>query len=218
MELRMVARRTAKRSMTVLGDLAQATSAGAQTSWVDALSIMSRAGGSASRLAVLELGYRVPAPILEFANRLLPTAAPGIRPSRSVRIAGEEPTIERVGVDQLLVAVAQSAAASVLQWRTTGVIGPEALLDEIVGALKATGLSVGDARRSASLDESAIVLGAVASKGLEFDSVIVVEPAEIVAERASGERALYVALTRAVQRVVVVHAQNLPAALTMRLA
>ena len=72
---------------------------------------------------------------------------------------------------------------------------------------------MGDARRAASLDESVVVLGAVASKGLEFDAVLVVEPSAIVAERDGGARALYVALTRAVQELRIVHADDLPAAL-----
>jgi DNA helicase IV len=83
MELRVLARRTPNRSMTILGDLAQATATGAQTRWTEALAALDAPHG---RVAELELGYRVPAPVLEFANRLLPYAAPGVKPSRSVRV------------------------------------------------------------------------------------------------------------------------------------
>ena len=99
------------------------------------------------------------------------------------------------------------------RWSTVAVVGLEALLDQMIGALMEAGLTVGDARRAASLEEPVVVLGAVASKGLEFDAVLVVEPGAIVAERDGGARALYVALTRAVQELSIIHSDDLPEAL-----
>lgn len=213
MELRMVARRSPKRSMTVLGDLAQATSAAAQTSWDEAITHLEVAGGVRGRVDELELGYRVPAVILEFANRLLTVAAPGVKPSKSVRQSGAAPLVSRVDATLRLAAIAEQATEMAAMWTTVGVVGPEYLLDDILGALTTMGLTAGDARRAASLDESVVVLGAVASKGLEFDAVLVVEPSAIVAERDGGARALYVALTRAVQELRIVHVDDLPEAL-----
>ena len=92
MELRLLARRTPERSMTVLGDLAQATAVGAQSNWDDVLHHLvtpEEERRSRARIEELGVGYRVPAAILDFANRLLPVAAPHLRPSRSVRTAGD---------------------------------------------------------------------------------------------------------------------------------
>ena len=113
----------------------------------------------------------------------------------------------------VLTKMAEQAGEMAATWTTVGVVAPEHMLDEILSALTTAGLTVGDARRAASLEESVVVLGAVASKGLEFDAVLVVEPSAIVAERDGGARALYVALTRAVQELRIVHAVDLPAAL-----
>ena len=165
------------------------------------------------RVDELELGYRVPAVILEFANRLLTAAAPGVKPSKSVRQSGAAPLVLRVDAPTRLATTADQATEMAATWTTVGVVGPEHMLDEILSALTTGGLTVGDARRAASLDESVVVLGAVASKGLEFDAVLVVEPSAIVTERDGGARALYVALTRAVQELRIVHADDLPEAL-----
>jgi DNA helicase IV len=216
MELRMVGRRSPDRSLTVLGDLAQATSVGAQRSWTQALAHLRGADqvvpldgdttdgtGETGGPLELTLGYRVPAPILELANRLLPIAAPHVTPSSSVRVTGREPV--RVASPELLDQVERLRTA----WTTVAVIGPVAQLDELLTLLD--DIKPADARRGESLDEGVTVLGAVASKGLEFDAVIVVEPDAIVnenglseTERGRGYRALYVALTRAVQELVVV--------------
>ena len=91
MELRAVARRCPSRSMTVLGDLAQATAPGAQSSWDDA--VVHLGSPPTASIEELELGYRVPAPILDVANRLLPEVAPGVRAARSVRLDGPPPEL-----------------------------------------------------------------------------------------------------------------------------
>ena len=93
MELRAIARRCPSRSMTVLGDLAQATAPGAQSSWDDA--VVHLGSPSTASIEELELGYRVPRPILEVANRLLPEVAPGVRAARSVRLDGPAPELVR---------------------------------------------------------------------------------------------------------------------------
>jgi DNA helicase IV len=199
MELRMVARRSPKRSLTVLGDLAQATSVCAQTSWDDAMIELAHGHDDEARGRVCELtlGYRVPAPILELANSLLVIAAPLVTPSRSVRPSGLDPTT--VSVDRLL----ETVSALNERWMTVGVISSVSGIDDVLAALSSLGAE--DARKGRSLDEGVTVLGAVASKGLEFDAVVIVDPSGVIGEFNDvprGSRALYVARTRAVQQLV----------------
>src|SRR5205085_4853402 len=134
--------------------------------------------------------YRVPAPILEFANRLLPVAAPHVRPSQSVRTAGEAPFVLAAAPDDVAHIVATEVAALLGRWTSVGVVAPASLLDDVAAALAARGLPFADARRGAGLDAPAILLPPPAAKGLEFDAVVVVEPARIVAEEPSGVRIL----------------------------
>ena len=197
MALRVLARRAGPRpSMTILGDLAQATTAWSQPSWEDALAHLGLPPNA--QVAELEIGYRVPGPILEMANRLLPIAAPNVRPSRSVRAHGTPPALVRVGADELLASVGAELTALMGDWVSVAVIGPGALLP-----------SLGDV---VPLSEGVSLLDPLGAKGLEFDAVIVVEPAAIFAE-VNGARLLYVAMTHAVQELSLVHSEPLPAVL-----
>ncbi|MGH9275421.1 MAG: HelD family protein, partial [Acidimicrobiales bacterium] len=210
MELRAVARRCPSRSMTVLGDLAQATAPAAQTSWEDAVAHL----GSPANASIeeLELGYRVPKPILDVANRLLPTFAPGVRASRSVRVDGEAPARLAVPAADLAPRVAGVVRAKAATWGSVGVVVPEALLVAVEAALTAAGVAFGDGGKGA-MGEVVTVLPPPAAKGLEFDAMVVVEPGAFVAEGPVGGRMLYIALTRAVQELTIVHSAALPAAL-----
>jgi DNA helicase IV len=197
MELRALARRCPSGSMTVLGDLAQATRPGAQSSWADALRHLGDPAGA--QLTELELGYRVPAPVIEYANRLLPEAAPDVRPSRSVRESGREPVIVAVADPAALAAeVAAVVAERATAWRTVGVVVPEELDAAVRAALHVP------------VPDHVLVVNPPEAKGLEFDAVVVVEPALFAAGGPSGLRLLYVALTRAVQELTVIHATPLP--------
>ena len=209
MELRVVGRRCPSRSMTALGDLAQATTVGGQRDWQEALAHL---GAPDGRVAELELGYRVPAPILDLANRLLPLAAPGVRPARSVRLAGEPPRIVHVAPDDLAGAIAESVRDTP-DASSIGIIAPTSLLERVANALADAAIEFGDGRLDVALGDRVTLLPPVTAKGLEFDAVTVVEPARIVGEEPSGLRVLYVALTRAVRRLTVVHTEPLPAAL-----
>ena len=207
MELRMIGRRSTKGSVTILGDLAQATAPAAQTDWRQALSEL---GGPEARLEELTVGYRVPEPIMAFANRLLPHAAPGLRPPASVRQGGPAPTVIAVAAHDLAGAVAAEVAALADRWPLTGVVAPESFRHEITAALKQAAVSFLDGMTAVALGDHVTLLPPSATKGLEFDAVVVVEPARIVADSAGDLRLLYVVLTRAVQHLTVLHADPLP--------
>ena len=207
--------------MTILGDLAQSTGVGGSTSWELALAELGHGrvdGRGRERDAVpgrideLELGYRVPAVLIEFANRLLPVAAPGLRPSRSVRDGGDAPSLVRVDRPGLLAAmVATQAQALAKDWGVVGVLAPPSRLDDVIGALTDAGTEHRDARKAVSIEDGITVVAAELAKGLEFDAIVVVEPMAIADDHdEAGYRVLYVALTRATQRVTIVHARDLP--------
>ena len=233
MALRMLARRAERGSMTILGDLAQATAPQASGSWRTATDVLRQALGelrateatAAIAQAELTVGYRVPGAILDVANRLLPEAAPGVTPARSVRRGGDPPLV--LGVDA--GAIAATVTREVIELRSrlgsVAVVGLDPHLDLVAAALDAAdvatdrievdGPAASGGRASAGLPgASAVVLVTPpAVKGLEFDAVVVVEPAAI-AGLDSGLRHLYVALTRAVHHLGIVHAEPLPTLLS----
>lgn len=206
MALRMLARRSPTGSMTILGDLAQSTAPAGQQRWEDALDHLGEAAAHA--VVELEVGYRVPGPILDLASRLLPLAAPHVTPSRSIRTAGDDPWVTRAdGVDQLVPAVVDRVAVLAEDWGTIGVVAPGELTAAVLDGLVTRGLDAGDARRG-GLDRAVTVLDPPTAKGLEFDAVVVVEPARFLDAGAVGARHLYIAMTRCVQHLSVIHARR----------
>ena len=129
MGLRMIHRRARHNSMTVLGDLAQSTKPGGQHSWDDALDHLSPAGGG--RLIELEVGYRLPATILEYASQLLSTAAPTVRPSRSVREGGQPPTVTEVSANGLFDTATSMLETLAQAFTTVAVLGPPDLIPDL---------------------------------------------------------------------------------------
>jgi DNA helicase IV len=210
MALRMIARRAVAGSLTVLGDLAQATGAGASRSWTDALEHLG--SPEVVRTAELTIGYRLPAAILDFANRLLPEAAPHVTPAVSAREEGDPPEIHSLAAGAVVSTVVDLAVALSDEFLTTAVVAPVARLDELRAALAATGHDV-PLPEETTITHRLSLLPAALAKGLEFDAVVVVEPAAIVAESDHGARLLFVALTRAVQHLALIHARPLPVAL-----
>ena len=200
MGFRALGRRSPARSMTVLGDLAQATAPAAQSSWDD---VVGHLGDPATaRRADLDLGYRVPAAIVDVANRLLAEAAPGVTPCRSVRLDGRPPRF---------LAVEAALGTEGLHDRIVAAVAELTDLYTSVAVIAPPGLAP-----AAHRTPGATVLAPADAKGLEFDAVVVVEPAAIAGGTAQGLRLLYVALTRAVQELIVVHALALPPALSSR--
>ncbi len=219
MALRVVGRRARKGSITILGDIAQATAPSAQSSWdavVDALGV--NADETAVEQRELTVGYRVPGPILDVANSLLPVTAPEITPSTSVRHAGPGPILHQVDADELLAAVVDVARRSTGDHQTTGVIVTAPQLAAVFAALEEAGLDPVDTSKSQTLGAGLSVVDAAVAKGLEFDAVVIVEPADFLLlpiPELTALRLLYVALTRAVQDLAIVASKPLPDALIL---
>lgn len=211
MALRLIGRRADKGSMTVLGDLAQATSPQAAGSWENAVEALTQSAPEVTvRHTELTVGYRVPAAILDVANRLLPHAAPTVTPARSVREGGDPPLMLEVAADRLAAAVVSEVQASVERTASVAVVAVEAIMDHLEQAMTAADIPVDRVGGSGLPGRDAVaIVSPQAVKGLEFDAVIVVEPAAIAA-LDSGLRHLYVSMTRAVQHLGVVHAMPLP--------
>ncbi len=202
MQLRAVGRRCAA-TATLLGDLAQQTTAWGRSSWQDVLAVLGLPGD----VVQLNTSYRVPAEILELANRLLDVIAPELPRTTSARTAVDAVTLAPAAD---VVATAAAVVAAVPEEQgSVGVI----VADAEVGRLR-RGLA-GKGIETVAVDGidggHRVALVAVSQvKGLEFDHVVLVEPAQILAAGELGVRHLYVALTRAITRLTVVHADDLP--------
>jgi DNA helicase IV len=200
MQCRAVARRCPLGSVTVLGDLAQATTPWAPGSWPATLAHL---GQPAARVAPLTVGYRVPGEVLAMANRLLPHIAPEVPPASSVRAGSDALAFTGDLVGAVTACLRAEGSIAVI----VGDAAVPAVLEQLAGAgIAASPLDAAD-------DQRVTVVPVSSAKGLEFDSVVLLEPAEIVAAEANhldGLRRLYVAWTRAVSRLAVVHNQPLP--------
>lgn len=196
MQLRMISRRAAG-SFTILGDIAQATGSVAYDSWSELLPFLP--GGDGAEIAELRHAYRVPREIMALALRLLVHIAPDAEPPVAYRVGAEAPRIVRSAepLDAAYEEAARLAGAEGL----LAVIAPVSLR----GDVEATPGSLFDDSRISVLTPREV-------KGMEFDHVIVAEPALIVEEAASGQglKELYVALTRPTTTLVVVHSRPLP--------
>jgi DNA helicase IV len=227
MMLRAVGRRASTGSVTVLGDLAQATTPWATRSWHESLAHLGHPGAAIEELVA---GFRVPGAVIDFAARLLPKIAPALRPPHSVRRHRGELEIRRTTrIGEEIVAaitetmhnegtvgviVADAAVPAVrrileLQELDYDLLGEDPQIFDDRADLPGTGAEIPQRLKP-------ILVPASLAKGLEFDHVVLLEPAEIVAgepDQVTGLRRLYVCLTRAVTSLVVVHAAELPGAL-----
>lgn len=227
MQLRAVGRRASTGSLTILGDLAQGTTPWATRSWDESLEHL---GKSDAHLEELTRGFRVPASVIEYAARLLPHTAPGLARPESVRT--NPGRLELMPADGTLLPASVAATRSALESApgTVGVIVADATVPAVARSLQAAGIGhiVLGGESAPEAEQGTVgqrdepdgprvqLVPATLAKGLEFDQVVVVEPATIVAaepDQQTGLRRLYVVLTRAVSGLTVVHDEALPAAL-----
>jgi len=225
MALRMIARRSLNGSMTLVGDIAQATAPGAAANWDQVLNYLpSRT--KEPRVRELTLSYRIPAPNLELANKVLALAAPDLATPKAVRSVGTAPRVIRVeqermssdhGLVQRSVALVEEESDA-LGGGSVAVIAPQSLIDRIDSALQARGIDYGRATTasrnvSGPLHPKIALMPVQLVKGLELDGTVVIEPATMLEEEPQGLRALYVALTRSTKRLAIIHERELPAVL-----
>jgi DNA helicase IV len=223
MQCRAVGRRCATGSATVLGDVAQATTAWAAGSWDQTLLHLGKPEAVREELTQ---GFRVPKQVIEYAARLLPYAAPQLAPPTSVRQAAG--ALDLRPVADVAEALPDAAAEALAREGSIGVIAADGSVAGMAAELTARGiehtvlgaedddpepvpdLAADEPERPAP---RVVLVPASLAKGLEYDQVIVAEPADIVdAEYAEllGLRRLYVVLTRAVSVLTVLHARPLP--------
>jgi DNA helicase IV len=218
MMLRSLGRRAATGSLTVLGDLAQATTPWASSDWSDVLGHLAKPDGHVEQLTA---GFRVPADVIELAARLLPSIAPGLEPPTAVRRARGRLRITAAPLDDVLPGVTGLEGS-------VGLIVPDAAVPHVRTTLTAVGLTfavvgerddapgpdvAADEDDASEFDAHLDLVPASLAKGLEFDHVVLHDPAGIVAaepNHATGLRRLYVCLTRAVTSLVVRHDDDLP--------
>jgi DNA helicase IV len=207
MQCRAVGRRCPIGSFTVLGDLAQATTPWAPGSWDRT---MQHLGHPEAEIQPLTIGYRVPAEVLQVANRLLPFIAADVPPAVSVRSG--DTALSYLADPVIAVERCLGNEGSI------GVIAADRRISLLAGQLHRAGIAYRDIDQPIAGDPVRVTLiRASAAKGLEFDSVVLVEPADIVeaeTSRQAGLRRLYISWTRAVSHLVVVHSQPLPRELT----
>ncbi len=202
MAWRLLMRRNPTRSMTVVGDVAQTGSLAGASSWAE---VLTPHLGTQWRLEELTVNYRTPAEIMDVAAEVLAAGGATATAGRSVRSTGVRPWGLQVPEAALPDAVAEAAAEFDKEEGTLAVLVPHGRLDAVTAAVRERLPGMSD-----DLTDGPVVLPPEGAKGLEFDSVLVVDPVGIVEEGVRGHNDLYVVLTRATQRLGVVHAGDLP--------
>jgi DNA helicase IV len=206
MECRALGRRCSTGAATVLGDLAQGTTPWAAPSWT---SLLTHLGKPEAEVRELTVGYRVPRQILDYASALLPVIAPELQPASSLRADAGALDLVRVPAASLGQALADACQRARARAGSVAVIAADPQVPELGRALGRAGLAYGAPGEDAALTLVPVTL----AKGLEYDHVIVVEPASIAGAEARGLQRLYVALTRAVSQLTVLYSEPLPAPL-----
>ncbi|GAA2157535.1 HelD family protein [Actinomadura napierensis] len=207
MQLRALGRRCGTGSATVLGDLAQGTTAWSARSWKEVLTHLGQDG----EVTELTLGFRVPGTVLDYAARLLPHVAPELERPRSLRAGAGALDVRRVA--DVVAAAVEAARDALARPGSVGLIVPDAQAAAHAAALDGAGLDAALLGPESDGTARLLVIPATLAKGLEYDHVIVAEPAAIAAAEARGLARLYVVLTRAVTSLTVLHRDDLPAEL-----
>ncbi|MGW5342170.1 HelD family protein [Streptomyces sp. HUAS TT3] len=215
MQYRAVGRRCTTGSATVLGDLAQGTTPWATRDWAEALGHL---GKPEAALEELTAGFRVPREVIAYASRLLPSISPGLAAVSSVRETPGSLAVTPVPeAAELAAAVVEACRRSLEREGSIGLIAADARIPELAGALEAAGLAWLSPGEETTARTRLTLVPASLAKGLEYDYVVLDEPAAIVAgepDERTGLRRLYVCLTRAVSGLTALHSTPLPPALT----
>lgn len=208
MAWRVLMRRCPSRSMTVVGDVAQTSALAGAASWAQ---VLDPHVAGRWRQEELTVNYRTPRAIMAVAADLLVAAGRSVRAPESARETDEPPTAQRIAAgDTAALAAAVRAELAVLDGGRLAVLTPRAGHGTTRAALVAELPTDTVATEDAPLDRPVSVLTVMEAKGLEFDAVLLLEPAAILAESARGVGDLYVALTRPTQRLRVLHSDDLP--------
>ncbi|MER7758787.1 AAA family ATPase [Streptomyces sp. NPDC097619] len=239
MQYRAVGRRCTTGSATVLGDLAQGTTPWATRSWSEALTHLGKPEAAVEELTA---GFRVPREVIAYASRLLPEISPGLAPVSSVREAPGSLAVIRVpdpqtgaeaaprtdpqtgaeadgtvdGTAALTGAVVAACREALRHEGSIGLIAADPRLPELSDALREAGLPYLAPGEETTVEARLTLVPASLAKGLEYDYVVLDEPAAVVAaepDERTGLRRLYVCLTRAVSGLTVLHREALPGAL-----
>ncbi|MGY1804977.1 helicase [Blastococcus sp. SYSU D00922] len=208
MAWRLLLRRCPTRSMTLVGDVAQTGSAAGASSWAE---VLTPHLGQAWRLEELTVNYRTPAEIMAVADDVLAAGGTGGTTAQAVRSTGVRPWSQRVEEAGLADAVAEAAAEFDKKEGTLAVVVPRSRFPAVADSVRSR---LPETSTDGELTTGPAVLVPEAVKGLEFDSVLVVDPVAILEEGVRGTNDLYVALTRATQRLGVVHPGELPGMLS----
>ncbi|MFH7593519.1 AAA family ATPase [Streptomyces racemochromogenes] len=214
MQYRAVGRRCTTGSATVLGDLAQGTTPWATRSWAEALGHL---GKPEAVLEELTAGFRVPREVIAYASRLLPEISPGLAPVSSVRETPGSLTVTRSAPEDLVEDVIGACRAFLAHEGSIGLIAADARIPVLAEALLAAGLPYLSPGEETTAESRLTLVPASLAKGLEYDYVVLDEPAAVVdgePDERTGLRRLYVCLTRAVSGLTALHAAPLPAALS----
>ena len=206
MQARAIARRSEHGSITLLGDLAQGTAPWAAADWRVTLAHL---GKPDAPVVPLTVGFRVPAAVVALANRLLPALAVDVPEAVSLRRDGNLSIVEVAEPSDLDTEVLVEVTAALEHEGSVAVIAADAAVERLRAHLTAAGIEHA-APDDVETDARVMVVPATLVKGLEYDHVIVHEPADIVAAETRGLNRLYVVLTRAVSRLSVLHAKPLP--------
>jgi DNA helicase IV len=211
MQLRAIGRRCRFGSATLLGDLAQRTTPWSAERWGDALAHLDR---RSPRVEHLPRAFRAPKEVLDFANRLLPEIAPEVRPARSVRSVPGSLRVRAAPPPRVAAAWLAALEEALAEDGSVGLVVADKATAAAAAELAGHGVEFREVDRF-DTDTRLALVSASAVKGLEFDQVVLVEPADIAdpALGPAGLRRLYTALTRAVLGLTVVHAKPLPGAL-----
>ncbi|GAA0489563.1 AAA family ATPase [Streptomyces olivaceiscleroticus] len=213
MQYRAVGRRCSTGSATVLGDIAQGTTPWSTDTWEEALAHL---GKPEAAVEELTQGFRVPREVIAYASRLLPAIAPDLSEATSIRESPGDFAIRPAAPDVLAAAVVDACRDALSKEGSIGLIAAEPRLPVLREALAAAGLATLEPGAETSPDARLTLVPATLAKGLEYDYVVLDEPAALVdaePDHRTGLRRLYVCLTRAVSGLTIVHAAPLPAEL-----